>query len=59
MSWAGSHGMGMGGPGEDAMGGDDDDEEEFVPTVFRWEHGGRQVREDSNTGKKLHSPCWS
>lgn len=23
----------------------DDEEEDVVPTVFRWEHGGRQVRE--------------
>ncbi len=37
----------MGGGGEDEMavdgGGSEDTEEDVVPTVFRWEHGGRQV----------------
>ena len=27
-----------------AVDGSDDVEEDVVPTVFRWEHGGRQVR---------------
>ena len=41
--------MGSGTPGADGGdemavdGGGEDTEEDVVPTVFRWEHGGRQV----------------
>jgi hypothetical protein len=36
-------GMGMGGEDEMAVDGGEDTEEDVVPTVCPWEHGGRQV----------------
>ncbi len=39
-----------GGVGDEMVVDGDDVEDDVVPTVFRWEHGGRQVRRDTEEG---------
>jgi len=40
-----------GGVGDEMAVDGDDMEDDVVPTVFRWEHGGRQVRRDARGGR--------
>ncbi len=50
--------MGMGGEDEMAVDGGEDTEEDVVPTVCPWEHGGRQVYIQGNFNNwEGRSPC--
>ena len=40
-----------GGVGDEMAVDGDDMEDDVVPTVFRWEHGGRQVRRNAREGE--------
>ena len=49
-----------GGVGDEMAVDGDDMEDDVVPTVFRWEHGGRQVRRDVKEmeGKRDNMGIW-